>query len=551
MNRRWLKLVGPGLVAGAGVAVWAVGGLGGAVGPAVHAQPGATAAAPTATAVPVGGRLQADNACYVRLPDLPRALYGGFGAYNDETGVLTFAGGAEKRSEENTISYHDLYALKLDGSAGGWTRVPYEGNAVGYLRDIDRGCREMSSVRVSASRWLSVLGKDGCDGTTRRRGDIKELTVGASASPAGVRWRAGSAIEGAVPTELDAGRRELARAFAAYDTRRGRLVFGQGAFNDERAETTRDEVYAAVNYGGAQWKVNLLLPGGPIPSRRYGSCAAYVNDPDTGVDGVIVVGGQEGQPPGTGAQTYKEVWWLDFSRSASGEWSNITARFANMADYGARREGACAYNPATKTLYTWFGRGSSGIPDGASRTVGLWRVSLAQLADAAAPLTWERLAKDNMKGVGAGGRRSIPNVYDWRNNRLFVLGGRGGSDEIDEFDEVWALYPDVTGEACANLDPYAPFGSGVPSPTPAPAPTATPVPGLTAQACPNLDRVVPVAVINAALANPPAVLGWGQLCTPGLPESPTNTWRSRLTLQNRSAAYHPIFNGVVFKCGCP
>ncbi len=55
--------------------------------------------------VPVNGKVAVDNACFVRLPDLGRGLYGGFGGYNPATGVLTYAGGAEKRTSENTIAY--------------------------------------------------------------------------------------------------------------------------------------------------------------------------------------------------------------------------------------------------------------------------------------------------------------------------------------------------------------------------------------------------------------------------------------------------------------
>ncbi len=512
--------------------------------------------------IPVGGKLQADNACYVRLPDLPRGLYGGFGGYNEDTGVLTFAGGAEKRTDENTIAYYDLYALKLDGKVQDWQKIGY--SAGGYLRDVDRGCREMATVKMSATSWLSVLGKDGCDGTADRRGDIKELNVGATANASGVRWKSGSGIAGSLPTELENGKAALARLFATFDTERNRLVFGQGTYNDELDTESQDEVYVATR-SGQQWSVREIKPAGAGPVKRYGTCAAYVSNKDTGVDGVLILGGKEGGPEGSVTATYNEVWWLDFSKSQSGEWKNITSRFANQKDFGGRREGACAYNPQTKMFYSWFGRASSSIPDGASRSSGLWRVDLSNLADAAAPLTWERLAKDK-NDLPGGGRRLIPNVYDWKHNRVFVLGGRGGSDEITEFKEVWALYPDVTGDACAELDPYAPFAS-VPTPTPpstgptatpgsgtaAPTrvPTATPAGPVAASVCPNLDRIVPRAVIDAAVANPSSVQGYDQRCNPNLPMGPSNGKRGRLGLQNPGAPYHPIFNGVVYKCGCP
>ena len=94
-------------------------------------------------------RIQMENACYVRLPDLPDARYGGFGAYNEETGVLTYAGGAEKLTEENTEAHEELYAIRLDGSEDRWTKIPYN-SSVGYTSDSDdKGCREMASVQIN------------------------------------------------------------------------------------------------------------------------------------------------------------------------------------------------------------------------------------------------------------------------------------------------------------------------------------------------------------------------------------------------------------------
>ena len=51
------------------------------------------------TPVPVGGKIAADKACYVRLPDLPAPRYGMFGAVNPQTGVLVAGGGTQKISE--------------------------------------------------------------------------------------------------------------------------------------------------------------------------------------------------------------------------------------------------------------------------------------------------------------------------------------------------------------------------------------------------------------------------------------------------------------------
>jgi hypothetical protein len=509
---------------------------------------------PAPTSVPVNGKIAAENACYVRFPDMPPSPYSGpgrygvFGGFNPDTGVLVTAGGAAKTSDENTIAYYRMYGIKLDSPYALWNNIPYNGSD-GYTRENDKGCREMTSVNVSGAEWWSVLGKDGCDNgridrNGRKGGDIRGIRIGNTADANTVEFVPGMGIDSA-PPRLTARFATLVRLFATFDSVRNRVVLGQGTFNDKRETETQDEIYEAHAYGSSV-RVNQLYPSGPIPERRYGSCAAFVSDKDSGVDGVLVMGGAEGGPPGT-TRTFSEVWWLDFTKSASGEWKNITTRFANQKDFGGRSQGACAYDAETKYYYSWMGRASASIPQGASSSSGAWRVNLAQLGDPAAPLNWERLAPDNQTGLR--GRSLIPNVWDAKNKRMFVLAGRLG---LDEMKDVWAIYPGVTGDACATLDPYAPYAPINPTATPAKPVVPTPEPPpVTPSACPQLTSVVPAAVVAAALADPSKVLGWGDVLNPALAPGPNNPYLSRLGLQNPSAPYNPTFNSVIFKAGCP
>ncbi len=514
--------------------------------------------------VPVLGTLQADNACYVRLPDLPPTAqrsgrYGMFGAYNPETGILVAAGGAHKMSDENTIAYHDLLAFSLDGQMTEWREIGYSAST-GYTQEFDRGCREMSSVQINATDWLSVFGKDGCDNgrfdaSKKSGGDIRALRILDRATAAGVKWVPNSGAAQLVGP-LAENKGKLVRLFAAWDTRRNRLVFGQGTFDDEKDQASQDRVYEG-RPTGSTFQLVELKPRGPTPVQRFGSCAAYVYDADSGLDGIIVLGGQQGAPEGIPATTYKEVWWLDFSGNRNGEWVDITSRFENMDDFGYRREGACAYDPATQYFYSWMGRANKAIPDGASHSSGAWRVKVAVLAQPGAALRWERLAKDNLPGVK--GRRLIPSVWDTVNQRMFVIGGRAGNDGLRD---VWAIYPGVTGEACQNLNPYSSPPQGkptapLPTRTPSSPPTAIPTvpgqptPSLQPQVCDLIVGRVPAQVVSDALANPSRIQGYGQLQNPGVPEGPWNQRRTRLSLQNIGLPYHPLFNGLVFKAGCP
>ncbi len=518
--------------------------------------------------------IQMENACYVRLPDLPAPRYGGFGAYNEATGVLTYAGGANKLSEENTEAHEDLYAIKLDVSETSWTRIPYSGG-IGYTSDAtDKGCREMASVRISSERHLSVFGKDGCDNGafdtgSKKGGDFKELEVGDTADRSGVRWRPNSGAN-RLPPSLDAKKGKLLRLMAAWDSKRDRLIFGQGTFDDEFDRESQSEMYYATA-AGAKWSISEFRPGGTVPSPRLGTCAAYVNiedpaDPSKNVDGVFVLGGKIG---GGAGPALKEVWWFDLKTNPNkGEWVNITERFGNMDAFGTRREGACAYDAETMQFYSVMGRASSSIPGGASHSAGFWRTDLSNLGDTAATLTWERLAADKQDEATLHGRRLLPNVWDSVNKRFFVIGGRIDSVPLASLSDVWALYPGVTGDACTNLDPYAPFSepgtpeptsappttaptSGPGSPTSPPAPTTPPPPpDPEAQACPGLDAQVPASVIAAALGSPDSISGWNELCNPGLSRSIWNTLRQHLNLRNSGAPYNPLYNGVVYKCGC-
>lgn len=497
-----------------------------------------------AAGVGAGEHVATERACYVRLPDLPSGRYGGFGAYNARTGVLTYAGGAEKLADDITLTHPDLYALRLDGAAADWSTHAYANN-VGYARGQDRGCREMASVRLADDMWASVFGKKGCDNgrfsdDDEDGGDIKLLQVGRSATRADVRWVPNSGLEQLVgPLREEEGK--LMRPFAVFDTQRQRIVLGQGTFDSSLVQATRGELYAASVIGSKLSLKQLRPLGERTPGPRYGACAAYVHQPEAGVDAVVLVGGRQGE------ESHADAWWLDFASGADGTWTELTPRIANMADYGARREGACAYDPSTRAFYSWMGRVDSDIPEGRSRSSGAWRLDLSALGDPSSALRWERLAPDNLKAVA--GRHLIPSVWDSAQRRMFALGGRSSAEARRD---VWAIYPDVTGAECAALDPNDVFGGAGGDPRPVPTPTAEPgasdagSPGV----CPGLASKVPTAVIAAAVANPERVHGYGQLEFPSLPPGYNNPRRMSLTLRNQGLAWQLVHNPLVYRAGC-
>ena len=88
-----------------------------------------------------------------------------------------------------------------------------------------------------------------------------------------------------------------------------------------------------------------------------------------------------------------------------------------------------------------------------------------------------------------------------------------------------------------------------PGPSPTDRPTRTPVVTATPapQVCPGLAARVPAAVIADALAQPADVDGWTLLCRFNGFDLP----RRSLGIKDPGKPWHPLFNGLAFKCGCP
>jgi hypothetical protein len=90
---------------------------------------------------------------------------------------------------------------------------------------------------------------------------------------------------------------------------------------------------------------------------------------------------------------------------------------------------------------------------------------------------------------------------------------------------------------------------------PPPAPTATSVPPPvtppSVNVCPQIVKKVPAAAISDALSNPGRVGGYNQPVTPGKPESRANPLRVWLSIHVYAKPYHPLYNSLEFKPGCP
>ena len=115
---------------------------------------------------------------------------------------------------------------------------------------------------------------------------------------------------------------------------------------------------------------------------------------------------------------------------------------------------------------------------------------------------------------------------------------------------VLVLDPSVPPTVTVTVPP-TPVPTSTPTAPPTPTPTATAPYPAPLEVCDEIRTKAPPAAISAALADPASVSGYGRLCRPSLPPGPGNTMRGSLSIQSASKPYHPLFNSLVWKCGCP
>jgi CubicO group peptidase (beta-lactamase class C family) len=138
----------------------------------------------------------------------------------------------------------------------------------------------------------------------------------------------------------------------------------------------------------------------------------------------------------------------------------------------------------------------------------------------------------------------------WLRHRSFVLTHQG---DVPEQATPTAGTPAPTGTPVPPTPTVAPPASPTPEPSATTAPeipTQVPPVNIQPEVCGSAEARVSAAIRAAALANPAGVLGYGQRCFPSQPASPFNPLRDKLDLQHPNRPFHPIFNPLVFTCGC-
>lgn len=158
-----------------------------------------------------------------------------------------------------------------------------------------------------------------------------------------------------------------------------------------------------------------------------------------------------------------------------------------------------------------------------------------------APLTMTLRLRPERLGYWPADREATGTLQDFESRTLAW-----------QYPVPWVLVidPSVPPTVTVTVPPTPP-PTITPSASPVPPPTATPVYPVPLVVCDEIRAKVPPAAIGAALADPAGVAGYGRLCRPELPPGPTNTLRGSLSIMSASKPYHPLYNALVWKCGCP
>lgn len=192
-------------------------------------------------------------------------------------------------------------------------------------------------------------------------------------------------------------------------------------------------------------------------------------------------------------------------------------RFLHGAAYDAAHDMMVIYGGVTQTAFT---RTENAVDD-------TWALELA----GSSPV-WRQHPTSLLDRVGAGME------YSPRHGNVVLFGGRA------QFRE---------GRNQSTSREFAALPCGIaPTPTATQAPT-NPTPGgpLTPRICDTLRSRVPQAVIANAVANAAQVQGFGQPCNVNIPPDPiSNPPRRHLSLLNPSVPWNPLFNDLVYQCGC-
>jgi hypothetical protein len=225
---------------------------------------------------------------------------------------------------------------------------------------------------------------------------------------------------------------------------------------------------------------------------------------------------------------------------AKAKWSQLaaTGTAPQVAAHGA------AYDAERNWMVVAGGMKTNyGVPGSESGETRTFALDLSTT-----PPSWRDL-RANVGDAIQGVMEYVP-----KHKAVVITGGRGAlADPVENttFERgIRGLECTAAATPTPTRTPSGPVATNTPGgtqPTAAPQPTVVNDP----MVCESIKNRVPAIVINDAVAQPNKVYGYGLACNPGLaPVDPWNPVRRYLTLRNMNVPYNPVYNGVVWSCGC-
>jgi len=293
--------------------------------------------------------------------------------------------------------------------------------------------------------------------------------------------------------------------------------------------------------GAASWQQH----SGTGPNQVYGHTMVY----DPAGKRLLAFGGTRDGRVGS-----NDVWQLDLTDAdpAAATWSTLSTTGATVPRTALH---AAALDADRNWMVVYGGVTSNFNASNENTPTSTYALDLG-----VNPPAWVDLGASLQQRVGAA------MAYSDRHRGVILNGGRRAakaqppqdvqrdSSILGCSDQPTVVPPPATAPP-APTTPTTEPPTSLPPPATAvpPVPTQPTQPPSSAQVCSFAQRFnrVPPAALAAAMANPASVSGWGKRCHEGVPASAANPERRFLSIHNINKPYHPLYNGLVFRCGCP
>jgi hypothetical protein len=484
----------------------------------------ALASAPT---VPVEAAPEQVTVNWSQVGSARSDIFHSGGAYDTDNNVLYIYGGVDpdfapsSRVEKVDLSGTDLRAthsivsagsaLQLVGSAGAYRAKGADAAEsaayfFGGLRDPEGGNAQNDVQRylVKDNKWERVTP------TNATSFEARFFATATYDPKHDVIWVIGGVTSCSLPSVLEGNNctaRQLSTQYLSFDDAAGTTTWNSLADADQA---------------------------------MFAHAAAY----DAANERILVYGGTNNITRGN-----RDVMALDVSGATPAD-----AKFESVATSGTAPQvyfHGVAMDTDNNWLVTYGGVTQNFLQNNEATQSGTNALDLGQ-----SPPAWVRLSTGSNPGTRVAG------VMAYAANHkasVFAL----GRDKVQLGDPLpsqrvqrtsWALTTEQAPTATTPppTTPTTPTTTTPTTPTtvtPTTPPTTPPPP--PAEACDFLAGKAPAQAIADAIGNPASVFGYQMLCNPNVLPSPFNTIRSQLSMSNPAKPYHPLYNALVWSCGCP